>query len=364
MTSMQQTDYGRLAVGVILGVVVYYVFRILRPFLPALVWAAVLATVFHPLYAWLRRRLSRPRLASALACVLLTVLIVLPVILLIFLLAEQSVGAYHLLEERLKSGGTGSLDILRRAAFYQWLVGKLREWGLPEPDLGEAAMRAVHTISQFLVGHSASIVSGLTHFVLNFLVMLLTLYHLFLSGPDLLHELRQLSPLRHEHEDRIIEKFRGLAVATFGGSLAVAAIQGAAGGLVFLFFGLPSPLLWGAVIALLSLVPLVGTAFVWGPLVVYYLLIGAYWKGITLLVLFAGVVGTIDNIVRPLVIRRGTEINTLWVFLSVLGGIGAFGFLGFFLGPLIVTLLFVLIDIYKVEFHEELGEKLAPSTSN
>jgi len=117
---------------------------------------------------------------------------------------------------------------------------------------------------------------------------------------------------------------------------------------------LPSPLLWGAVMAFLSLIPVVGTALVWAPLAGYYILTGPVWKGIILLVVFIGVAGTVDNVVKPILIRRGAEINTLWIFLSVLGGIGVFGFLGLFLGPFLVTILMVLVEIYKVEFRDEL----------
>jgi len=152
--------------------------------------------------------------------------------------------------------------------------------------------------------------------------------------------------------------FKVITRATFEGNLLTAILQGAAGGLVFLIFGLPSPLLWAAVMAFLSLVPLVGTALVWGPVVVYYLLTGAVVKGLLLLVLCAAVVGSIDNLVKPLLIRRRAEIPTLWVFVGVLGGVGVFGFLGFVLGPLMVAVLFALIEIYKVEFRKELGEKI------
>ena len=112
--------------------------------------------------------------------------------------------------------------------------------------------------------------------------------------------------------------------------------------------------------ALLSLVPVVGTALVWGPVVAYYLLTGALFKGLGLLVVCGGVVGSIDNLVKPLLLRRGCEIHTLWLFFGVLGGIGVFGFLGLIVGPLLITILFTLIEIYKVEFRDELGDKLAP----
>jgi predicted PurR-regulated permease PerM len=356
---MPRTDYARIAVLLILVIVLYYVFRILEPFLPALVWAAILATVFHPLFSALSRRLRRPRWASALSCVLLTVVIVLPAMFLLFTLAQQSVSAYRMLEGHLVAGGPASFEAVRKTSSYQWFLAKTKGLGMPEPDLGAVAVKALGVVSAFLVSRSASIFSGITHFVVSFLVMLFSLYYLLLKGPEILLELRQLSFLRPEHEEKIIEKFRVIALATFGGSLATALVHGAAGGLVFLFFGLPSPLLWGTVMALLSLVPVVGSALVWAPLVVYYLLTGAVWKGIVLLVVFVGVVGGVDQVVKPLFIRRGAQIDTLWIFLSVLGGIGVFGFLGLFLGPFLVTLLLVLVEIYKVEFRDELRGNVA-----
>lgn len=354
---MTRVDYGRVAVLLVLAVVLYYVVRILHPFFPGLIWAAILGTVFYPLFKRFSRLLRRPGLASAVTTFLLTGAIVLPVLGLVFLLAGESAAAYRALEERLKAGGMGSLAGFRDAALYQWLLAKLHSLGLPEPNLSAAGVRILRALSEFLTNHSASVLSGFTHFAINFLVMLFTLYYLFLRGPDILRQLRLLSPLRSEHEDIIIEKFRGIARATFAGALATATIQGTMGGLVFLFFGLPSPLLWGTVMAFLSLVPVVGTALVWAPVAAYYLLTGAVWKGIILVVIFAGVVGSVDNVVKPLLIRRGTGIHTLWVFLSILGGVGVFGFLGFVLGPFLVTILFTLVEIYKVEFREELAKK-------
>lgn len=356
---MQRDDYARIAFVVVLLIVGYYVFRILTPFLTGLIWAAILATVFHPLFETLARRLKRPHLASAVACVLLTVAIVLPVIVLLVLLAGESVDAYRLLEAKIKGGELGGFDSLRQTMAYQWLRPKLLALGLPEPDLREIAVQAVRAISQFLVRHSTDVFSGFTRFVFNFIVMIVGVYYLFLEGPEILKELRRLSPLRRTHEETMIGKFQEITVATFEGNLLTALLQGAAGGLVFLLFGVPSPLLWGAVMALLSLVPLVGTALVWGPVVVYFLLTGAAVKGLLLLVVCGGAVGSIDNFVKPLLIRRRAHMPTAWVFVGVMGGLGVFGFLGFVLGPLMVAVLFALIGIYKVEFRQELSEKLS-----
>jgi len=357
---MPRPDYARIAVLLVFAVVLYYVFRILEPFLPALVWAAILATVFHPLFSFLVRRLRYPRVASILTCVFLTVVIVLPALFLILMLAKESVVAYKALEERVSGGGPASVDALQKTSAYQWFLAKSGSLGMPEPDLGSVATKGIRIVSEFLVSHSAKIFSRITHSIINFFVMLFGLYYLLLRGPDMLRELRALSFLRPEHEDRIIEKFRAIAGATFGGSLATAAIHGTADGIIFLLFGLPSPLLWGAVIAILSLVPVVGTSLVWLPLVAYFMLTRHVLRGIILLVAFGAVAAAVDNVVKPVLIRRGTDIDSIWVLLSVLGGIGLFGFLGLFLGPFLVALLLVLIEIYKAEFRQELGGNITP----
>ena len=109
--------------------------------------------------------------------------------------------------------------------------------------------------------------------------------------------------------------------------------------------------------ALLSLVPLVGTALVWMPVVVYFAIVGAWFKAILLAVICGGIVGSIDNVVKPFLIRGKVEVHTLWVFFGVLGGVGVFGFLGLVLGPLFVALLFTLLEIYRIEFRELLVGK-------
>jgi len=354
---MQKMTYARIAFVAVLLIVLYYVFRILQPFLVALIWAAILATVFHPVFETLSRRWKRPELAGVLACVLITVVIILPVLVLLVLLAGESVQAYHYLQDRSQTGSLPRLESLTESAAYEWLRAKLLMLGMPEPDLRSIAVKAAETISQFLVRHSSSVFSGFATFLFNFVVMMVGTYYMFLSGPALMEELRRLSPLRREHEDKIIAKFTEITRATFEGNLMTALLQGIAGGLVFLGFGLPSPLLWGAVMTFLSLVPLVGTALVWGPVVIYYLLTGQWARGAILFFLCAVVVGSIDNFIKPMLIRRRAQIPTIWVFVGVMGGVGAFGFLGFVLGPLMFAVLFTLIEIYQVEFRNELSEK-------
>lgn len=352
-----RSDVRRAFLLIILAVVLYYVGRILEPFFPALAWAAILATVFFPVYQWMLRYIHRRELASGVTCLFLTVAIVLPVLLLIFLMARESVKAYDAMGKVIAGGVPAKVAAIQNSATYQALAKKFSKLDLPKPDIGTAVMRVVREGSRFLIKHSASLLSGFMSFVLQLFVMLLALYHLFLHGPQILRELRSLIPLRSEHEEQIIQKFTGVVHATFTGSLAVAVIQGALGGLGFLIFGVSSPVLWGAGMALVSLVPVVGTALIWGPVVIFYLLSGSVLKGLLMLLVFGGAVGSVDNILKPLLVRRGLEISTLWVFVSILGGLSVFGFLGVVLGPFLFAILVVLIEIYKAEFWSEGSEK-------
>ncbi|MCL5671644.1 MAG: AI-2E family transporter, partial [Acidobacteria bacterium] len=343
-----QSGVARVFLLIVLGLVLYFVWRILKPFFPALAWAAILATVFYPVYQRMNRYLRRRELTSVICCILLTVAIILPVVTLLFMMAGESVKAYKTLENVISTGLPAKIAAIHNSAAYKTLVERLREMGMPEPNIGAAAMRAVRAGSRFLVEHSATVVSSFMNFILQMFVMLFALYYLFLHGPQILRELRSLIPLRPEYEERIMQKFTGVVHATFTGSLAVALVQGALGGLGFLIFGIGAPLLWGASMALTSLVPVVGTALIWGPVAIFYLLTGSVLKGLLMLAVFGVAVGSVDNILKPVLIQRGMEIHTLWVFISVIGGLGIFGFLGVVLGPFLFTILVVLLEIYKV----------------
>lgn len=354
-----QSGIARAFLLIMLAVVLYFVGRILSPFFPALTWAAILATVFYPVYQRTERYLRRRELASVICCVLLTVAIIFPVVGILFLMAGESVKAYRTLGDVVTNSVPAKIAAIHNSAAYKKLTRHLQEMGMPEPNIGATAMRAVRAGSRFLVENSTAVVSGFMNFIVQLFVMLLGLYYLFLNGPQILHELRALIPLRPEYEEEIIQKFTGVVHATFTGSLAVALVQGALGGLGFLVFGIGSPLLWGAAMALTSLVPLVGTALVWGPVVIFYLLTGSILKGLLMLAVFGLVVGSVDNILRPIVIQRGMEIHTLWVFVSVIGGLSVFGFLGMVLGPFLFSILVVLLEIYKVEFGSAAAEEPA-----
>ncbi len=357
---MSEKTYKKYFFAACVGIALFFVYRIVQPFLPAVVWAGILATASYPVYRKISKYLHRPRLSSALTCVLLTVVIVLPILLLMVLLADQSVDAYRVIEEKVRSEELSQWETIQSQPSYEWMKSRLGRLGIEEPDLGQVAIRAAQEISGFLVSRSTEVFSRFARFIFNFFVMIVALYYFFVDGPTLVLRLRELTPLASEHEDKVLGKFKDVVGATLRGSFLTALLQGIAGGIVFLCFGLPSPLLWGSVMALFSLVPLVGTALVWMPVVIYFIIAGYWLKAFFLAIICVGIVGSIDNVAKPFLIRGKVEIHTLWVFFGVLGGVGVFGFLGLVLGPLFVALLFTLLEIYRIDFREELAIESPP----
>lgn len=166
----------------------------------------------------------------------------------------------------------------------------------------------------------------------------------------------QLSPLKNEHERLLAEKFISISRATIKGTLVVGAIQGLLGGLAFWIVGVPSPAIWGLLMILFSIIPLVGSALVWLPAAIILLLMGQVWQGIFLLVVGFGVISLVDNILRPKLVGKDTQMHPLMIFFATLGGISLFGLPGFIIGPIVVSLFLALGEIYSIEFKSQLAE--------
>ncbi len=336
------------------GLIIYLFYLIISPFLAPIIWAGILATAFHPVYAGMVARLKGRRgLGSALMCLLISVLIVLPVVGVVIAIGRESIEAYNVISAKVESGEVEQA-IRSAVPVLEQKLGRLFVMlNLDRVDFRGVFISALRRISSFFVQRSSEIVGGFAGFVASFFVMLFTLFFLFRDGDRLLVELNALSPLPPDFGRRVIGQFKEVTIATLYGNLLTAAVQGTLGGLIFLFIGLPAPLLWGAVMALLSLVPLVGTALVWLPVSIYLMITGELGRGVVLMLFGALVIGSVDNILKPLLIRGRARMHTLLVFFSVLGGLQAFGFLGFVLGPVIVAFLLTFVQAWKAQFVQD-----------
>ncbi len=334
--------------------ITYFLFQVFRSFFSILVWATVLTVVFHPLFDRILKVVRGRRAAAALvACLLILILIILPVTLLGILLSQQSISLYHSLQSNMGSGGDASARLaeFENRPWVQWALHLARSWfKLEDTDLPGLIQQLAGAVSRFVIAGAPSVLAGFGGLLYGFLMVFITMFFLFKDGPIIMSFVRASNPLPQVYESEIIKKFRDVSYATFYGSILTALVQGILAGLLFWALGVGSPLFWGALVAFVSLVPIVGAFLVWVPMSGYLILTGQTTRGILLIAIGGLVVSSVDNVLKPAIIRGRTDMHPLLVFMSVLGGMQAFGFLGILLGPLIVAIFLSFLNFYKVRF--------------
>lgn len=325
---------------------------ILWPFYAAVFWAAVLAIVFAPLYRGLSRLLrGRCTLAALAATLIILVMVIMPLGLIAALLLQEGFELY----ERLRSGELNVGRYLQQIldALPAWLTGLLERFGLSSlSDMRDRLSTGLTKGIQVIAGQALNVGQNTLDFIVGFFIMLYLLFFFLRDGGELMRRIRNAVPLREELQRNLFGKFTTVIRATVKGNIVVALLQGALGGLIFWIMGIPAPLLWAVVMALLSLLPAVGTALVWLPVAIYFLATGSLWQGVILIAYGVLVIGLIDNIVRPILVGKDTKIPDYIVLISTLGGMAIFGLNGFVIGPLIAAMFIATWDIFATAKRE------------
>jgi predicted PurR-regulated permease PerM len=323
---------------------------IFLPFLEAIVWASVLAVMLHPLYEPLRRLVRNASLAAFLLCVLGSLLLALPFYWVASLLPEQVKDLYDRVQTLVQPASNGQPRDERMMRVWSWLAATGQEYGY---DLSAELGRSLKVIGAWLVSVTPRLLGGAVQGIFNFVVTFLTLFFFVRDADALMRWLRDLIPLRRGQTEELIAKIRDVVRATVVGGLAVAGAQGLLGGVLFWVLGLPTPVLWGVVMGLFSIVPLLGAWPVWAPAGLILLWQGHIAKGVVLLVGGFFGVSMVDNILRPLIIGQSTRMPTLLIFFSILGGVQAFGGVGLIVGPVLVSLLVGILEYARAKMQRE-----------
>lgn len=345
----------------IIGLVVlsFYLFYVVfSPFLVPIVWAIILAIVFYPGYQRLNHRLKgRRSLCALLMTALVVLLIVLPSTYILSMLANEAINAYVFFERGLETGRFQSILEVKDHPIIQGWWNQLNQYvDLSEIDLNSLLLENLRKVSTFAINQTSRVIKGFSFIIINFCLVVISLYYLFKDGDQLHRKIREAIPLVPEDRGLLFSRLEEMVYATLYGGIFVALLQGFLGGLAFWFLGLSSPIFWGTVMAFLSFLPIIGPVFVWGPVVTYFFFQGSFLKGIVLLVWGGAVVGLSDNFLRPILISKRTKLHTILLFFGVLGGIKCFGFLGLVVGPLVVSICITILDIYS-----EKAAQTAPS---
>ncbi len=334
---------------------------ILRPFFDAIAWAVVLAVALRPVWVRIERRTKRRSLAAAVTSILVAFLVLLPAILLGAALVGQAAKTALRLAAFLRSQEVSSIADLEKLPG----IGRALAWvgenaGVTPEVLRQHSMDAAGKISGFLASKGGGVVVGFFGAIANFLLTMFLLFFLLRDGEGMAEALSELLPLSKDGRRTTMRRLGTMLDSIFKGSLLTALIQGALGGIGWALAGLPSAFLAAAAMAVLSLLPIGGTALVWLPGAALLALQGRTGAAIFLAAWGAAAVGSVDNILKPLLIRGGGELTTLVVFLGVFGGLAAFGLLGVFIGPITLATAQTLLEALRGYARSE-TEEAAPS---
>ncbi|MFT3929147.1 MAG: AI-2E family transporter [Spongiibacteraceae bacterium] len=322
---------------------------IMQPFFGALMWAAVIAIVFHPVQRRLAPRFGQRKNLLALTILLLsTLMVILPLLFLTFSLVQEGRGLY----ERVHSGEVDpNIYIDKAKSSIPALHRLLQPLGVNLDSLQAYLTTAIKEAGSYMTTQALTFGENAAQFCISFILMLYLAFFFMRDGESLIELLIRALPLGDQRERLLLHKITEVTAATIKGNMVVAAVQGALGGFIFWVFDVQAALLWGVVMAFASLLPSVGSALVWGPVAIYFLISGAVWQGAVLIAFGAGVIGLVDNILRPILVGRSTQMPDYLVLLSTLGGIAVFGLNGFVLGPLIAGVFIVFWEIFIREFN-------------
>lgn len=334
------SDQSRLRKLLFYGVVIlvgYFAFQILKPFIGPLAWAGVLAVPCLPLFKRLSPRLGAPR-AAALIALLVSILIILPGIFICLALVNQGAHALEAIRD-------GLATVERQERIAEWTAMAQEKFDLPSlRDLNEQTLKIAGKGTTWIVGQAGSILGSVLLFLFQLFVTLVALFFFLRDSAAISQKLLKLIPFDGDKARRLMNQTRDLVFAGVTTSLAVAAAQGTAGGILLWAMGFDTPLFWGVVMGLCSFIPVVGASIVWAPAAIGLALSGHWMKAILLAALGVGVIASLDNVLRPLLMSGRSSMPTLLMVISLLGGLAAFGLIGLVLGPVVAATMISLLD--------------------
>jgi len=336
-----QDDRERLNIAtlyVALALLTYLVYRVFEGFLVPLAWAGVIVVVCYPWHQRLLKRWS-PTRAAAFSTVAVTLILVVPMAFVATAFVREGIEAVQRVQGALTQG---DVPWIERA--WAWVQQKVPNSA--NLDLASLTQQGAQRVASFLAGSLSAMLRNVALLLFDLFVMLFATFYFFRDADSIIQGVRRLLPFAEEHKDQLIRQAQDLINASVTSSLIVAAMQGFLGGVMFAALGLGAPVFWGVMMGFFSLLPLVGAWIVWAPAAVWLTLQGQMVRGVILVAVGAGLVGTVDNFLRPVLIGNRTRLSGLLIFISVLGGVGVFGMLGVILGPIVVATAASVAELY------------------
>jgi predicted PurR-regulated permease PerM len=343
----------RNAFVVILVVAVSALFlAVTWPFLKPLLLGALLAGLCHPLYRWITRLLrGRRSLGAIITLLILFIIVAGPLSAFLGVVVQQALAvsnqAIPWVQQHFGAASTFNA--------HDWLVQRFPALANHVPSqeqLVESVGAAAKSIGGFLVTVASRMTATTAVFLLNLFVMVYAMFFFLKDGEKILEKIFYYMPLSDEDEALMLQRFISITRATVKGTLVIGIIQGALAGFAFWLAGIDGAAFWGTIMAILSIVPGIGAALIWVPAVIYLMVIGQVLAGLLLFAWCAAVVGTIDNILRPILVGKDARMPDLLILVGTLGGLFLFGPIGFIVGPIVCGLFLTVWEIYGATFKD------------
>jgi predicted PurR-regulated permease PerM len=330
-------------------------------FLMPVFWAAVLATVFFPLQRRYAAGLGGRRSLAALATIATIIgLVVVPLFLVGLAMSREAVQ----LHEQITSG---AIDLQAPLRFLRRIMPLASEYlgrlGLDIEGMVQRLSNSAVTVSQFIASRALGIGQDVLRITALFFLMLYILFFFLRDGNQLVATMIRVLPFGDARERQLLSKFAEVSLATIKGTLVVGIVQGAIGGCLFWGLGIPAPVFWGTLMAMSSVLPSVGPGLIWVPAAVILLTLGQIVKGIVLIAAGVIIIGLVDNVLRPILVGRDTQMPDYLVLLATLGGLALFGVSGFVIGPVIAAFFLVVWEMFAQEHAEHTATPAERPTS-
>ena len=326
-------------------------FAMIRYFILAIFLAALFAALLMPIFIHIERWCrGRKNISAVLTMATMLLIVVLPLVMLLGVVAKQAIRISNLampwVQQQILESATVD-EQLRSLPFYADIE-------LYRDDILQKAGELAGKTGTMLFNSISSLTYSAVNDLFLLFIFLYTIFFFLRDGRELLEKVLSLLPLTYTDQKRLLDKFLSVTRATIKGTLVVGIVQGSLAGFALHVAGIDSVLFWATVMILLSVIPMLGTALVWIPAVLYLVAVGHYPQAIGLFLFCSIVVGQIDNIIRPILIGRDTQMHELLIFFGTLGGIGMFGIFGFIVGPIVAALFLTIWEMYGESFKEYL----------
>jgi len=325
--------------------------RLFWPFISVIILAAVVTSIFKPVYVLLHRKIS-PVFSSLLTCALIFLILFIPTVFFVGILSKEAYGLY------LMGKGAVISDQIKQILITSKILDKINltlstfHIEITGEELNKGISELGKVVGFFLYQQASSVASNILKFFVYFFFMLMIIYYLLMDGDKLISFIIDLSPLPREQDEKLIQKFKDMAGAVLIGNGLGGLIQGLAGGIVFSLFGFNSSFLWGVIMGFLAFLPIIGVGVVFIPAAIYLFFKGRIAAGIFFIVFYLVLSVSVDNLLKPKLVGQRVKMHTLLVFFSIIGGLNIFGILGIIYGPLITTAFITLTDIYYTSYQE------------